>query len=104
MVDEGGLEVKIGIGPTRGKLREVLTVSKIDVPPKTDVPHGRVLIEKLGIFTMGELTGAKIGANVAGDDKIEVKTGRLTVHTARVSDTSDEVTTVVDDLVIEDIA
>ena len=53
MVDEARPANKTGIGTTKGRLREVLTVSKIDVPPKYDVHVG-----------MGELTGAKIGASV----------------------------------------
>ena len=67
IVDEARPAVKIGIGPTRGRLREVLIVSKIDVPPKTDVHVG-----------MGELTDAKIGAEEV--DKIEVLVGTLTIH------------------------
>ena len=45
----------------------MLIVSKIDVPPKTDVHVG-----------MGELTDAKIGAEEV--DKIEVLVGTLTIH------------------------
>ena len=37
IVDEAGLAEKTRIGLTRGKLREVLIVSKIDIPPKIDV-------------------------------------------------------------------
>ena len=95
IVDVAGLADKTRIGPTRGRLREGLRVSKIDIPPKTDV--------HIGIFTIGELTGAKIGANVAGDDKIQVKTRTLTIHTIEGIDTSDVVTAVVDDSVIEDV-
>ena len=69
IVDEARPAVKTGIGPTRGRLREVLIVSKIDVPPKTDVHVG-----------MGELTDAKIGADEV--DKIEVLVGTLTIHAA----------------------
>lgn len=84
MVDEVGPDDKIGIGPTKGRLREVLTVSKIDVPPKIDV-HAR-------IFIMGGLTSAKIGANVA--DKIVVQMGTLTIHTVVEVDTLDVLTTI----------
>ena len=47
----------------------MLVVSKIDVPPKTDVHVG-----------MGELTDAKIGAEEV--DKIGVLVGTLTIHDA----------------------
>lgn len=94
---------KTGTRSTRGRLREWLRVSKIDIPPKNDVPLSRVPIQKLVIFTMGELTSAKIGDNVAGDDKIEEKTGKLTIHTVGGIDTSDVVTTAVDDSVTEGV-
>lgn len=71
MVDEDGLEEKTRIGPTKGRLREGLNVSKIDVPiPKTDV-HTR-------IFIVGEMTGAKIGAKEVEADTIVEKIGKLT--------------------------
>ena len=80
------------MGPTKGKLREVLTVSKLDILPKNDV--------LLGILTLGKLSRAKIGANVAGEDKIDDKTGKFTIQTASGSD---EVTTAVDNLVTKDV-
>lgn len=86
MVDEAGLADKTGIGPTRGRLREVLAISKIDV-------HTR-------IFTIGEL----IGANVADDDKIVEQTGKLTVHTAGGIDILCELTVAVDDSVAKGVA
>ena len=84
IVDEAGLAEKIGIGPTIGRLREVLIVSKIDIPPKIDVQVG-----------MGELTDAKIGAEE--DVKIEVPVGTLTVHSAVDVDKLDELTAVAED-------
>ena len=73
----------------------MLTVSKIDIPPKNDV--------HTSIFIIEELTGAKIGANEAEDDKIEEKTGKLTVHTVGGIDILDVLTAVVDDSVTEDV-
>ena len=70
-------------------------MSKLDIPPKDDV--------QIGIFTLGEMTGAKIGANVAEEYKTEVKTGELTIHTADGRDTLSEVATTVDNLVTEDV-
>ena len=96
MVDEAGLVVKTRIGPTKGRLREVLTVSKIDIPPKIDV-HTR-------IFTIRELTSAKIGANVADVDKIGEKTGKLTVHTAGGFDIPCALAATVDDSVTKEVA
>ena len=83
IVDEAGLADKTGIGLTRGKLREVLIVSKIDIPPKIDVQVG-----------MGELTDVKIGAD---EVKIVVPVGTLTVHSAVEVDILDELTVVADD-------
>ena len=84
MVDEARPADKTGIGPTKGRLREVLTVSKIDVPTKSDVHVG-----------MGELTGAKIGARVV--DKIVEQVGTLTIHTAAEVDILDVLTAVAED-------
>ena len=90
IVDEAGLADKTGMGLTRGRLREVLIVSKIDVPPKIDVQVG-----------MGELTDAKIGADEVV--KIEVLVGTLTLHSVVEVDMLDELTVVAkDDLVNED--
>ena len=89
MVDEARPADKTGIGPTKGRLRGVLTVSKIDVPPKSDVHVG-----------MGELTGAKIGANVV--DKIVVQVGTLTIHTIAEVDILDVLTVVVEDNSVAD--
>ena len=52
----------------------MLAVSKLDIPPKDDV--------QIGIFTLGEVTGAKIGANVAEEYKTEAEIGKLTIQTA----------------------
>lgn len=48
-------------------MREVLIVSKIDVPPKNNVPIG---ILKAGILTIEELPVTKIGVICATKDKI----------------------------------
>lgn len=90
------MAVKTRIGPTKGRLREGLNVSKIDILPRIDV--------HTGIFTIEELIGAKIGANVAEVDKIGEQTRKLTVHTAGVIDTSDVVTVAVDDSITEEVA
>lgn len=92
IVDDVGLVVKTGMGPTKGKLKQVLTISKLDIPPKIGV--------LLGIHTLGKLTGAKSGANVAGDDNINEKTRELTIQTVGGSD---EVTATVDNSVTEDV-
>ena len=84
MVDEARPADKTRIGPTKGRLRGVLTVSKIDVPPKSDVHVG-----------MGELTGEKIGAKVV--EKIVEQVGTLTIHTAVEVDILDVLTTVAED-------
>ena len=84
IVDEARPAVKNGIGPTRKRPREVLIVSKIDVPPKIDVHVG-----------MGELTNAKIGADEV--DKIEVLVGTLTIHSVVEVDLLDVITFVAED-------
>ena len=96
IVEDAGLVVTTGMGPTRGKFRVVLAVSKHDIPPKNDV--------HTGIFTLGELTGVKIGANVAEEYKTEVKIGELTVQTVGGKDTLGKVTIAVDNLVAEEFA
>ena len=85
IVDEVGLADKTGIGLTRGRLKEVLIVSKIDVAPKIVVQVG-----------MGELIDVKIGAD---EVKIVVPVGTLTVHFVVELD---ELTDVADDSVNED--
>ena len=89
MVDEARAADKTGIGPTKGRLREVLIVSKIDVPPKNDVHVG-----------MGELTGAKTSASVV--DKIVEQVGALTIHTATGVDILDVLTAVAEDESVTD--
>ena len=79
IVEEARSVVKTGIGPTRGRLREVLIILKIDVPPKTDVHVG-----------MGELTDAKICVDEV--DKIEVLVGTLTIHSTMEVDVLDVLT------------
>ena len=64
----------------------MLAISKLDI--------------LLSIPTLGKLTGAKIGANVAGDDNINEKTGELTIQTAGGSD---EVTAIDDNSITEDV-
>ena len=73
----------------------MLVVSKLDISPKNDV--------QVGIFTICELTGAKIGANVA-EDKIDEKSGGLTIQTTGGRDTLGEVIAAVDNSVTKDVA
>lgn len=96
IVEDAGLAVKNGMGPTKDKFREVLAVSKPYIPPKNDV--------HTSIFTLGELTGAKIGANVAEEYKIEVKIEELAVEIAGGKDIIGKVTTAVDNSVAEEVA
>ena len=107
IVDDAGLAVKTGMGPTKGKFREVLEVSKLDIPPKNGELLKNVVPPKIdvqaGIFILGELTGAKIGANVADEYKTEVIIGEVTIHTAGGRDVLGKVTAAVDNLVAEDV-
>lgn len=103
IVDEARLPNKPWIGPTRGRLRDVLTVSKIDVPSKTGVPIGNV---QARIFTIEELTSTKIGATEAVVNKIVEQTGKLAVHAIVEVDIIEELTTIditkVDDSIVDE--
>ena len=94
MVDEEGLAVETGMRPTRGRLGEVLEISKLVMPLKN--------VEQIGICE--KLTGAKMGANVAEEYKIEVERGKLTVHTAGEKDILGKVYAAVDNSVTEEDA
>ena len=74
----------------------MLEESKLDVLPK-NVVH-------IGIFILGRLNGAKIGANVAEECKIEVEKGKLTVHATGGRDILGKVYAAVDNSVTEEVA
>ena len=78
MVDELGLADKTGIGLSKGKLGDVLMVSKIDVAVQDGVE---------------ELIVAKIGLR---EVKIVVPVGTLIIHSTVEVDIHDELTTETD--------
>ena len=79
IVDDAGLVDKTGIGLTRERLREVLIVSKIGVAPKIAIQDG---------------VGESVAKIRAGEVKILVPVGTLTVHFAVEVDILEKLTAV----------